>query len=117
MRKHKKNHELGKMGEKLALEHLISRGYTLLNKNYRYRRSEIDIIMCHDQTLVFVEVKYRASDQFGFPEAFVTDNQIKAITQGAEQYLIENDWPGNIRFDIIAIDANLTITHFEDAFC
>lgn len=106
----------GKKGEAQALDYLQAKGYSLLRRNFRNKRSEIDLIMKEGQTIVFIEVKYRSSNRFGYPEEFVTPRQQKSIILGAEQYLIENGWDGNIRFDIVAISGDTAIDHFEDAF-
>ena len=107
---------IGQKAEVMALNFLNQKGYSLKEKNYRHKKSEIDLILVHNQTLVFVEVKYRSTNQFGHPEEFVSPNQQRSIIAGAEHYIEENKWAGNIRFDIIALDAQLDIEHFEDAF-
>lgn len=115
-----KNRDIGQKGEGIAASFLETNGYQLLAKNYRYRRSEIDLICQTGQTLVFIEVKWRKNNDFGYPESFVEEAQANRIKTGAEQYLVENGWDGPIRFDILAIsgtaDKNLEINHFEDAF-
>lgn len=108
--------KIGRKAEQLALDYLIEKGYSLQERNYRFRRSEIDLILLQDQTLVFVEVKYRRNSKYGHPEEFVSANQQRSIIEGADQYLYDHNWMGNIRFDIIAIDAQLNLMHFEDAF-
>ena len=110
----------GHYGEDLAANFLQQNGYEAVIRNYTYKRGQIDMIVRANGVLVFVEVKLRSSDDFGLPEEAVTQNQQNLIIQTAEQYIEENDWEGDIRFDIIAIEikANLPpqITHFEDAF-
>jgi putative endonuclease len=66
---------------------------------------------------VFVEVKTRTSSDFGQPEAFVNERKSDKIREGAEHYIISNDWTGNIRFDIISIKTGKEneLIHFEDA--
>lgn len=108
--------EIGQKAEEQALQYLLSNGYTLRARNYRYKNSEIDLILFESKTLVFVEVKYRSTNHFGHPEEFVSDNQKHTILKGAEHYITDLDWSGPIRFDIIAVDAQFNITHFEDAF-
>ena len=68
---------------------------------------------------MFVEVKYRKSTLFGFPEEFVTKHKRTRLLQGADHYIMEKNWPGDIRFDIVSIvDSNgkPLIEHFEDCF-
>jgi putative endonuclease len=111
--------ETGDFGEKLAAGLLIEKGYLIIESNYRYRRSEIDLIAEKDGILVFVEVKTRKNSRFGYPEDFVTERKVEMITSAAEQYVFENGWKNDIRFDIISIlmgkEGN-EIEHFIDAF-
>lgn len=109
----------GKEGEDLAAIFLKQAGYEILERNYRYRRSEIDLIVRKAGWLVFVEVKMRSSDAFGYPEEFVDYQKAKNIVYGAEQYTFENNYNGNVRYDVIAITMRHgvpDIKHFEDAF-
>ena len=109
----------GDKGEEIAAKHLQKINYDILERNYRAKRSEIDIICKEEETLVFVEVKSRSSVKFGTPESFVDEAKVKKILEGAEIYLIENEWQGNIRFDIISvimIGGSEEIKHFKDAF-
>ena len=109
----------GNEGEKMAAAFLEKKGYRVLEKNYRYKHAEIDLIVEKDDWLIFVEVKTRTSLTFGYPEEFVDDKKISKIMEGADQFIHEIDWNGNVRYDIISIylnSSNPEITHFEDAF-
>ncbi|HNP93987.1 MAG TPA: YraN family protein [Cyclobacteriaceae bacterium] len=109
----------GELGEQLAANFLTEKGYDILERNYRYKHSEIDLIVKKDNWLVFVEVKTRTSEAFGYPENFVDDKKAEKILEGAEQYLFETNWDGNVRYDIISIMLKKDIpevVHFEDAF-
>lgn len=110
----------GKYGEKLALDYLLSKGWKFITKNYRFKRSEIDLIMYDGSILVFIEVKFRTSQSFGHPEEFVSSNQQNKIHEAALRYLEEYklDLPA-IRFDIISIlmtGDQAEIKLFKDAF-
>ena len=105
---------IGDEGEDKALKYLISNGYFLVEKNYRYKRNEIDLIMKSNDVLIFVEVKYRKSNQFGFPETFVDAKKIQRLEEAAEYFTYSSKWKGNIRFDIIAINKIGDIAHFKD---
>jgi putative endonuclease len=107
--------ERGKQGEAKAEKFLTDKGYTVIARNYRYKRSEIDLIVQKENWLVFVEVKLRTSKAFGFPEESVNAAKRKKILEGAAQYLHETNWTGKVRYDIVAIHNN-EIEHFEDAF-
>lgn len=110
---------IGKKGELIAKQFLEQKGYEILDQNWRYKQSEIDLIAQHNGLFVFVEVKTRSQTYFGPPESFVTPNQQKAILRAAEQYLIEKEWLGDIRFDVLAIHLHkgkADVEHFKDAF-
>ena len=113
-------HALGQAGEDEALQYLLAQGYMLVHRNYRYRRAEVDLIVRRDwRLLVFVEVKARSSAQYGYPEEFVTERKRQLLRLAAEQVQEELNWPGDIRFDVIALSpasAGLRLEHFEDAF-
>ncbi|MCS6967041.1 MAG: YraN family protein [Cytophagales bacterium] len=110
--------QLGKKGEELAACYLQNRGYEILCRNYQFERTEIDIIARSGSVLVFVEVKSRSSNAFGYPETFVKATKQAHIKRAAENFILQTNWHGEIRFDIIAITWTLPpeITHFEDAF-
>ena len=111
--------KIGQRGEKIALEYLLRKGYNFIAQNYHYKKAEIDLIFKKDGLLIFVEVKYRSNDAFGLPEEMVSEKQQELIISAADNYIQENNWEKDIRFDIISILANgksLSINHFEDAF-
>jgi len=111
---------LGNQAEKLANKFLKKNGLKLLEKNYRSRFGEIDIVMQHKNYIVFVEVRYRKSTDFGGALESVDIHKQKKLRNTAELYLIQhkkNDTP--CRFDIIYINGNLNnpeINWIENAF-
>ncbi len=111
------NIKTGEEGEMLAVEYLQAKGFEILQRNYRSARSEIDIIAKDGPVLVFVEVKLRSMQGFGFPEEAVNDKKWEMIMQGAESYIESAGWSGAIRFDIVSIvkKKKIEIVHFEDA--
>jgi putative endonuclease len=111
-----KTTQSGEKGELLAQEFLKKKNYLILYTNWRHRHSEIDIIAQHEGTVIFVEVKYRNNNHFGFPEEFVGPQKIRKMQEAAEAYIEQFEWEGQLRFDIISIEKNNVITHFEDAF-
>lgn len=115
-----KHLQTGQKGEALAADLMISKGFEVLERNYRFRKAEIDLIVRKDTLLVFVEVKARSNLMYGMPEEFVSKHKIKLVTAAAEHYTYSNKWHHNIRFDIIAIifypNGTSDIMHFEDAF-
>ncbi len=108
--------QTGANGEQLAQDFLKSKDYTILFTNWRHKRSEIDIIAQDENVIVFVEVKTRMNLTFGHPEDFVDANKIKKMQEAAAAYIELFDWQGELRFDVIAVEKNNKITHFEDAF-
>lgn len=112
----KKTDQIGLKGELLAQNFLKDKGFNILHTNWRYKRSEIDIIAQLEKIIVFVEVKTRNNIQFGMPEDFVNRHKIKKMQEAADAYIEQLDWKGELRFDIIAIEKNNIIKHFEDAF-
>jgi putative endonuclease len=107
--------ELGKEKESLTESFLQQKGYVILDKNYRYKKGEIDLIAKQEEILVFVEVKYRKNNRFGFPETAVSESKENLIRATAENYIFEKNWKGRIRFDIVAISGK-EVMHLEDAF-
>lgn len=109
----------GAEGEALAARFLQEKGYEIVDRNYRFKRSEIDLIAKKNGWLIFVEVKTRTSNAFGYPEEFVDRAKEKKIMEGAEQYMLDQNWEGNVRYDIVSIllsGGNAEILHLEDAF-
>ena len=113
------HNELGRKGEQLALELLQKKGYTILDKNWRYQKAEVDIIAQKENTLAIVEVKTRSSTDFGHPQEFVKPKKIKLLVAAIDEYVIAKDIDVDVRFDVIAIvkdGSNFSIEHIEDAF-
>jgi len=111
----------GNKGEALAADFLAEKGYEILVRNYRYGKSEIDLIVQRDEWVLFIEVKTRSSDDFGEPEEFVTSGQVNRILNAAEEWIFSTGWKGHIRFDIISVKFaddfldDPMIEHLEDA--
>lgn len=113
------HNELGKKGEKLAVDFLTENGYTILETNYRFHKAEVDIIAQKNNVLAVVEVKTRSTDYFGDPQDFVKPKKIKLLVGAIDDYVIKNDLDVEVRFDIIGIIKNekgIRLEHLEDAF-
>lgn len=109
----------GQKGEELACEYLINKGYIILEKNWRYKHLEIDIIAEKENVIIVVEVKYRSYTAYGEPEVFVNKQKQKFLIEAINQYIYQKDIDKEVRFDIIAISKkkdNYSIHHIEDAF-
>jgi putative endonuclease len=114
-----KHDELGKWGEAFALKHLLSIGYLLLARNYKFNRMEIDLVMTDGQALVVIEVKTRHSAELGEPWRAVNLAKQKQIIRVANYYTKSIEWPHEVRFDVVSIvhNSNHTdLTHIENAF-
>lgn len=110
---------LGVWGEKLAKEYLQQKGHEILETNWRFKRYEVDIISRSGETIVFVEVKARKNATFGEPEAFVTGQKQRFLTQAAHHYLTLHNIELEARFDVIAVlqlNNSPTVKHLEAAF-
>ncbi len=113
------HNDTGAEGEKMATIFLEKAGYTILERNFRWKRLEIDIICQKEKFLVFVEVKTKTNTKFGMPEIEVTPKKAEQVTEAAMEYVYANNYKGEIRFDIIAIiksNQSFEIEHFIDAF-
>jgi putative endonuclease len=113
------HNELGKKGEKLAIDYLLKNDFKILETNYRYLKAEVDIIAQKKDVLAVVEVKTRSTDYFGSPQDFVNPKKIKLLLSAIDYYVVEKDLDVEVRFDIIAIihqNNNTKIEHLEDAF-
>lgn len=114
---------LGKAGESIAEEFLNEKGYKLIARNFRYERSEIDLIVCDDanKMLIFVEVKTRRNKKYGEPEESINIIKQASIKKAAEGFLLENSEyeKFDLRIDVISIQINesgIDINHIENAF-
>lgn len=113
------SNEQGSLGEKIAEDYLLEKGYTFLDRNYKRFTGEIDLIFTKGDLLVFVEVKARKNANYGYPSDFVTEEKQRRILSAAEIYMQENDlYDFQPVFDVIEIFLQhpVKINHIEDAF-
>jgi putative endonuclease len=95
---------LGKAGEDRASKFLTKQGYRILERNYRTRNGEIDLIALHQGTIAFIEVKTRTSDAFGAPELAVTAQKQRRMVKAALGYIkFKKLHQVPCRFDVVAI--------------
>lgn len=102
--------EEGELGEQLAVEYLKKQGFKILERNFRIRGGEIDIIALDPSagsgqvTLVFIEVKTRRSSEFGTPFEAITPWKLRALIKTAQFYSIKNpNLPELMRIDAVGI--------------
>ncbi len=112
--------ELGKSGEELAAGFLKTKGYKILEKNFKSKLGEIDIIAKHKNTICFIEVKTRASSLFGLPQESVNSRKQHKLSKVALGYLKNCGLLDSAaRFDIVCVYSNtenLKIDLIENAF-
>ncbi len=114
--------EVGAKGEKLAVKLLKRKGYKIVQRNYKCKLGEIDIIAKKDGTLVFAEVKTRQTKEFGPPQYAITAAKRKQISKVALFYIKKKRLrEQSCRFDVIAITFSSesrkpNVEHIENAF-
>lgn len=110
----------GNSGEAQALAHLEAHDLRLIAQNFRCDHGEIDLIMQHEQTFVFVEVKHRSDENFATVVEQISSAQCRRIRRAAQYFLLSNkinEHQVQLRFDVIAIVDNPTQLHWlVDAF-
>ena len=105
---------LGKTGEDMACRFLQEKGYEILERNWTWRKLELDIIARKDDCLIIAEIRTRSTNMYGEPEDTVSEKKIRRIINAADVYIKKN-----VRFDIISVtghDGDFRIKHIEDAF-
>lgn len=108
--------ELGNKGEQIASYYLERIGYKILDKNFRKRTGEIDLIAEDNEEIVFIEVKTRTNKNFGYPEESVDNKKLKKLITTANLWL-EDKGEHMWRIDIIAIETYINppkITHIKN---
>ena len=114
------HYDFGKKAEDEAELYLKQNGYEILERNYHFRKAEIDIIAKIESTLVIVEVKARSSAFFQEPEEAVNKKKRGLLIAAADAYVTRHNLDENVRFDIISIlkekSGELKINHIQNAF-
>ena len=95
--------EVGRAGERAAAAHLIANGYHVVERNYRCRRAEVDLIVQHDGVLVFVEVRTRCGESLVRPEETLTPAKLRRLQRHAQVYAAWHHWPGACRIDAVCV--------------
>lgn len=119
---HSYHKDIGTWGENIAAEYLLTDGYIVLDRNFRTRIGELDIVVKKDGIVVFVEVKTRYDCTFGSPALSVTYSKQKKIYAIAQLYILNRKCNNrSFRFDVIEVLMNKeenkpSINHIENAF-
>lgn len=112
---------LGQRGERLAEQHLVSRGYTILARNYRCPAGEMDLVAQAGPMVIFVEVRTRRGRGYGTPEDSITPRKQARLIAVAQTYLYEHMLDDALwRIDIVAVEMSaqgelLRVEHIENA--
>lgn len=111
--------QIGDRGESIAKDYLENQGYFILETNYRYQKSEVDIIALKENVLAFVEVKTRKQNTLTSPESSVDNKKQKLLISAAQAYVEQNDLDIESRFDIISVtytEKESEVEHIREAF-
>jgi len=95
--------QTGQQGEEIAANYLSDKGYSLLERNWRFKHWEVDIIASKNNKLHFIEVKTRNSMRFGKPEESITREKMNHLKNAAEAYQYQHPEWKYLQFDVIAI--------------
>ena len=116
------NKDIGALGEEISETHLKSLGYRILDKNFKCKCGEIDLIAMHKDYICFIEVKTRYGIDFGIPAESVTSYKQRKIYKTAQVYILKkNIINTNFRFDVLEVMLNranndFLVNHIKDAF-
>ncbi len=106
----------GNYGEDLACQFLAEHSYKIIERNFRIRGGEIDIIAIDGTTLVYVEVKTRSSNLFGTPEESITPSKLHFLERAAKFYRVNRKkikLPDAERIDVVSVDISAHQPHFK----
>lgn len=113
------SHQLGKRGEDIAAKWLVKNGYSVLERRWRWRHMEIDIVASKEGLLVIVEVKSRSSATYAEPDETLSKYQQRCLFDITEHYMETKKTDMEVRYDLIMVidhgDSH-SIEHIEDAF-
>lgn len=110
---------LGKQGEDYAAAFLARNGYLILERNWKYRNLELDIIAFRDNLLVIVEVKTRTTPSHTDPDDTIGNGKLRKIYEATDHYMEVKNIPWEVRYDLITVIASgdpWGIEHLEGAF-
>lgn len=97
------NRTTGNKGEELAAYYLQQKGYSIIERNWRYKYLEVDIIASKGNRLHFIEIKTRTSDKYGKPEESISTKKMANLKNAAEEYqYLHPEWR-YVQFDVVAI--------------
>lgn len=99
--------KIGSLQEEIATDYLQANGFVILERNYRCKVGEIDVIACKDDIIRFIEIKYRKNYNYGYPSEAVSRTKQLKIIRSAQWYINQNKLGDiNCSFDVISICGN-----------
>jgi len=114
------NKYTGTKGEEMAAEFLIQNGYKIVERNWRFKHWEVDIIASKGNCMHFFEIKTRTSDMYGYPEESISRKKMTNLRNAAEEYqYLHPEWK-YVQFNVLAIkmffNQPVEIMLFEDVY-
>lgn len=105
--------DTGRKAEKAIVDYLEKQGHKILTQNWRTRWCEIDVVAQKNQTVYFVEVKYRRSSRYGDGLAYITDKKLQQMSFAAEMWVHNHNWTGDYALAAASVSGdNFQITDF-----
>lgn len=117
------NRKTGNKGEEVAAEYLANKGYEILERNYREKYGEVDIVtrikVKGESYVVFVEVKTKTEGEYGEPWEMINRHKLKQITQMGHLWCLQNRYEGLLRIDVVGVWLNIggeveRVEHWEN---
>ncbi|MDQ3093850.1 MAG: YraN family protein [bacterium] len=106
--------DFGNFGEDSVTNYLTVQGFKILNRNWKTRWCEIDIVAHKEKTVYFVEVKFRNSNNWGDGLEYITPKKQKQMRFAAEMWMQTNQWQGYAQLSAASVDSNGTIDFIKD---
>lgn len=99
--------------EEFAARYLSKIGFKIIDRNWRNRFCEIDIVAKRNSVIHFVEVKYRATQVAGSSLEYITPTKLRQMKLAAQHWINENTWDGDYQLDVVAIDGEITMVNMS----
>jgi putative endonuclease len=110
--------ERGRAAEQLAADQLAGQGFIILDRNWRNRWCELDIVARRSSTIHFIEVKYRANTSYGFAAEYISHDKSNRLRRAALAWNQAHRYNGPCQIDVVSVEGRLeapTITHLPNA--
>ena len=109
----------GKLGEEIAKKYLEEKGYKIIEKDFKTKYAEIDLVGTKNKGMVFFEVRTKRGEAFGSPEETLNSKKLKKLCLGAKIFSVAKKWSGSMRIDAVCVvlkenNEILRINHYEN---